>query len=1074
MKALRKVSILLLTLCMGLGVFGGFALTQRATAEEAPQKALKFSISKSHSDFSDERYTSASDDTVFIVETTPFPATADVDGAFKGDTFFGETWWKSGIGSELIVDYEYALNMPISGGGSVNALVDQDPWFLGRGGKDADGIDAVDLHEDAALLTNGWRHRTVSFKRDQMVNEKLHGEGMLTLKDVCFFMPMLKSDLENLEPDGTVELYLKSMKVTFGNADFRIYDSTDETCLWNRFPEKTNDFHGKFIDNPGNSFKDCAGLTDLPFVDQLTFGGQWNEVDLPNFVTITQKADAPKSLTVGEEYDLKSFVTTSDASEVTVAVQKDGEDVEVSDATKFTPNEAGEYTITYTAQGTYPSTVTIKLTCAPSTVPVILEEDVDAAVPKTGHAHEVISIGKVMASLAGADPIATTVTVKRDSETGGDVDVTDKDDHWEFRPTEKLDATYFVQFTAENEGNTVTSAWKQIVVTDIDKPVIDFSKMYQGEAIGQRYTLAQITDGLTVTDISDGDITDYTVVVTDPIGAELKAEADGKYFVINSGKHIVTVTATDTDDNTVTASGMFTAVPVNGSIVQVTFNIKPEGKAEGQQKKSRIQIFELDHKDDLLLNAGATLRWEVMGYTVIDGEKVFIPGIGTLTSQVSDNVDWPFIHEAIREDALDNNGVSIKANADLSAKMHDDQGRPVWVQREYKFTAEDADSGLFGKKLYHLATAIDTTAEVGDQIFVFLRNFQLVKPDGTVFTLEGNNGSELTDNWTDEEAEQGGWGKNIASHNVSATLDRFPIYIDGEIETSVGIGQTVRLPKTVMKDAFADDFVEVTYTVKGPDGQNVELTDADDEFTFKAAKNGKYTVTVTGANEHGSTTVTVEITAEDSEEPTITQGTFPEAKKGQAFSGTILVTDDNTAPEDLEIEVDVFRGTTTTKVESSFTFENGTLTVTFTPDQAGAYRIVVTAIDEAENEGVRSFNVAVSEEQTTPGTGGDTPTTPGTGDDNPTTPGTGGDTPTTPGTGDDNPTTPGTGDKEPTTPGTGDDTPTTPGTGDKEPADTAEKKGCGSVIGSVSVGMAIALLSALVVALVLVRKKASK
>lgn len=974
MRTLRKTAMLFLAVCMSVCAVCAASFGHKVKAADSERNALRFSISMDNADFDSDTFTQLSDDAYLAILTTPFPCTSTDVGevAFKGAGDFLASWW-DGIGSSFTVEYEYALSVPFAGAGSPIVHVDKEPWVYGQGPVDQDGNAALDINEDIELVSNGWRKRTITYDTSNAITDE-----KAVLQDVSFAMPLRKGDLPE---SGTVDFFLKSLRFNFRGTWYSIYDSTDPGCFWIKAvhssftSELTPEI--RFFENSGGVITQVLEdkANGIQFSESLHYGGTWTEEPAPDFVSMSESQARPAAIVQGSEYDLTSFMNTSDGSAVTVKeVKNNGTAVDVSDPTKFVPAEAGTYTIVYTATADYTTTKSITLPCEKAGVPVFDPRDVDAAVPATGYAHQPISVSKVMAMIGGQKTLDTTLEVRKNSEDGETMEVTDGGDSWSFDPTAKENATYFVRFKAVNvDGETYEaySDWKQIAVTDIDVPTFNFDNMFDSATIGTRYTLEQLTDGMTVTDITDGDITDYTVVIYDPIG-DVLSETNGTYFIANSGTHRVVVTASDSDGNTMTGEGTFWASATVGSVFQTTYIVPEEARAAGIQKKDRIHAFEVAKNETIMLVAGSKICYEVMAYTYINGTMTFISGVGGISAQLSPS--WNFIDVAISESAVDSNGLGMRPNADLSSALQN-EGKAVWLEREYTVTEGD---GICGEQFYHLAFAIDTSAEVGEKIYVYFRNLTVVKPNGDIQPI-GSATDELVDAWAGEHMNT-----NITSHNISATIDRYPVYLDGEIPSSVGLGKTVRLSKYVMKDAYLDEFVtDIVYTVTDPNGAPVELEENEEEYSFKATVRGRYKVVLVGTNDIGSTTVELSILADDTEAPTIVKGTFSDAKVGEEFTAAFTVADNVTEPSALDVEVRVFMGSTS--VECNSANDNGALTVTFTPQTAGTYRIIVTIIDEAGKETTEQFTVEAAEAQ-----GGTDSETSDTGSDNPSDSGSSG------------------------------------------------------------------------------------
>ena len=126
-----------------------------------------------------------------------------------------------------------------------------------------------------------------------------------------------------------------------------------------------------------------------------------------------------------------------------------------------------------------------------------------------------------------------------------------------------------------------------------------------------------------------------------------------------------------------------------------------------------------------------------------------------------------------------------------------------------------------------------------------------------------------------------------------------------------------------------------------------------------ASKRGSYLVTLVGTNDVGSTTVNLRIRSDDTEDPTLVKGTFSEIAVGQLFTATFSCADNVTAAADLEVEVRVFLGSAA--VEHEMTYDNGVITVTFTPAEVGRYRMIVPVVDLAGRETTQEFVAEISD-----------------------------------------------------------------------------------------------------------------
>lgn len=961
-KILFGLLALVMTVCVGAAV--GLGASPARAEETAERKAIRMSIDMSHSDFQSTTFQGMNDTDYIAIMTTPFPVNNDGVGqySFKGAGDYFPNWW-DGIGDSLTVEYEYYLSTPIPGFGGIALSIDKAPWIYGHGPVDQDGRDAVDLDEPVELLQNGWRKRTVVYDTSTLPDAKS------VFGDIYFMVAMQKGDLPE---SGTIDFYLRTMHVVYKSVRYALYDSTDansffiKACGSSFTSQYTESKPFRFAEGACDRFKECTGLAELAAVDSLHCGLSYSEVTCPD-VTNIEKKDIPPALFVDSEYNLLDYVQATGGKTVSVSgVTKGGELVTVADPTKFTPQEAGIYTVTYTASADNTSTLKVDFLCEKNTKPVFVEADVVAAVPKTGAAPGAITLGSVLASVNGEKNHPTTVEVYKapasgEPETGEKMTVTQTANGWSFEPTPKTvnDVIYYVRYKAENDGETTYSDWQTVTVTDSDKPVFDFSAMTDSVTVGTHYSVDELTDGLSITDISDGELTEYQFEITDPTGKNVEISDDG-IFVTNSGKYTLNFTAKDSDDNSVKATAYIDAAAVDGCVIQATFNVAEENRAAGVRKFNRAQLFDLSPKA-IMLVAGSQINYEVMAYTVIDGQIKFIPGVGAITAQLSPS--WKFI-DAVIGDAEDSDGNKMAATADLSQALQNN-GKAVWLKRSYTVKKDD---GLAGQQFYHFATIIDTTAACGEQIYVYYRNLELVSPDGESKTSLGSASDEMLDGWGDGDD----MAENVTSHNLSATLDRYPVYIKDSIPTSADIGGTVKLTKYAMKDAYRDCYIEdLTYTVTDPSGESVQLIESVDSFSFVGSARGRYTVVCVGANDIGQTSVTVSVKVDDNVDPTVELTQFA-PEKGKACTASFKVSDNITAAGDITVDGKVWFGTTA--VEGAIWSgpdASGVVTVTFTPADEGEYRIILTATDGVGNETTKEFKATSGKDGNQGGDGKD-------------------------------------------------------------------------------------------------------
>ena len=900
-------------------------LTGTAFAEE--RKALKITIDTSDADFSSTQYEGFGDDVYVGVLITPFTPTVTEDG-LKNNVI--ADWW-NGVGSNFSVEYEYYMPQPIAGAGDVVVKYgDGQGLFAATGVTDTDGNPAVGPTVSTDRLQNGWYKRTVVFGSAIPANEILH--------EIYFAFFMKKADIPE---SGTIDLYIRSIYMNHRNARYALYDD----ALSNAFlPNICSLSASRTVTSFWDLAKDWTGIDALS--TDLDFGINFTEVTAPQPVSISLSG-IPETWTQGQTYDLFDYAAVSNGQQPDVLVKLDGQDVAVADASVFVPQNAGTYTVTYTAANDENTAVKkFSIICSQATVPVIIQADVAAAVPSTGYAHQTVQLESVLATVLGQKNFPTVPEVKKGAADGSDMAVTQTSAGWSFTPDEKEDADYYVRYKAENEGAAVYSEWAVVTVTDIDKPVISGQGLVSSFTVSYRYNISEIIAGITVTDISDGEISGFDYEMFDPAGAKITQE---NFMAVMSGNYKVEVTAEDSDGNLVSKILNIPTIQTEGLVIKAAVQVAEENREAGTRKYMIAQLLDYSTGNQPMLVAGSKLYYEVRAYTVIDGQKVFIPGVGGISGQGNKGSEWKFFSQ-IYGQAADSEGLKMAPDTDLSQKLQQD-GQAVWLKREYTVNTGD---GLAGWLMYHLAMEIDTTAACGEFIYVEYKNIKVTSPDNTVRSLWSGT-EDIKDGW----ARTSEYNVNVKGWQINAHIDGHPVYITGKIPAVSTIKQQISISRFLMKDVVKDEIIDdIVFTVTGPDGQPVDIQTQSSTYTFTPLQTGNYTVTVVGTNSEGSTSVTEIIRVRDNVFPQIIAKTLPAAaQSGTPYEAVFTVTDNATSAEQLVVSVKLYFNSSEI---SAVTERSGDdLTVRFTPEQEGDYRIVISAMDEAENEEVQSFNFTV-------------------------------------------------------------------------------------------------------------------
>ena len=899
----------------------GYLTFSVANASAEPAKVMKISIDTANATWISDVGELADDSYIGLV-VAPFPKKElSTDGPFKNNYF--SNWW-TGAGSNFTISYEFYSPTPLNGMAGVVPVFSTNPWYYCNGSEvtSTEGMDMVSI-DNVEALSNGWYSRTIVI--DPAVISPTVVDGQV-LVDTYLTMVLKKSDLPT---SGTIDMYYKNFTVKIQNRDYIMYDGT------------TNAFahDGELVSTCIDHYEALKNATGEPSI----------KVHLGAAVTVTG-ADTPDPVSINvlkddiiietnAETDLLQFVSTS-KTDVSASVLKvvNGEGADVTSQVaggKFTPTEAGTYKVTYAATDSlHTAKVTIEMIAESSAKPIILQKDVDDVLTAVGTATQPYTLNPVYATVNGVKNFPTVPSVK--APDGTVVKVRSLGDgKYEFTPLAKVEGTYTVTFTATNE-KLVTEASGTVQVIDADKPVISFDNLPTSLTPGNFFEIPLIS----VTDISDGTFEreDYTLTVIDPEGKTVETEND-RFLVELSGNYTFRVVAVDSDNNEISKETTLVASQSQGMILKLTVNVPEESRAEGVRKFYTAQIYQ--NIPDVVLNAGDTLIYEVMSSTPI-------AGVGSFNGQVNGDfqgMSWPQLHQlyTLKADSpvLDTVGDSMAATTDISDKLTEN-GKSIWYRREVPIVAGGV---LAGASVYHWGVVIDTKAACGETIEVYYKNAYIKRADGSIQNVFDGTQTIQGTEWQKE---------GVTSGSLSATLDKFPVVVQGLIPTSGDLKQKLEIPKYLMVDQFTNTPILTTVTITDPNGSAVAVNETDTGYEFVPEISGIYKILLQGSNETGMTEATLEFEARDLLAPTITYPEFSrEGKVGTAFEIPAFEFSDNvTAKEDLITEIKVFFG----GVEVSIVGGK------FQMDKAGDYMIVVSVKDESGLEKVDSIIITATEE----------------------------------------------------------------------------------------------------------------
>lgn len=946
----KLVFVSILVVCMAISLFfaGGIYKSFAHETTKDVTKAIKITIDADSETFKTD-VEKVGNDTKIVFAVSPLPAVNDTGNALKNNAL-GE-WWNAW--GTVTVSYDFYSPTLLAGMGGVNFYLDNYTVLNNSELVDQNGYTSCSYEQEFVTKnSNGWISRTFTFTTDQIVSD-------------MFFTFSVQKD--QLPTSGKIEMYYSNIKISYNNNTYDIFGT--ENSLYSA--EGVNLVaQGKAL--PGAAVKNqelvvCTGwdyATKFAGTSQagnLSLGATFAAVDAPDVCAVD--VDMPEILNTATEYDLLSFATSSGTIGIeSILKGETNVDISGADFSKYTFEENGKYSITYTAtKNGYIAKRTVLVSVSEARIPVIVDADVSSAVPATGFAHEKIVLGQVFASVNGKKDLAATPVVKDSNDTG--YTVTQKGDNFVFTPKAKTNETYTVYYTAQNNYGTATSISKQIVVTDIDKPVIDFSNL-GGFNVGSFYTVDQVKSLIEITDISDGTVEIAQISIVDPVGDEM-VDSTQKFMARYSGKYKIKVTsAQDSDGNATTAETEISSNQSKGLVLAVISSIDEADRAQGVEKTFDTQIFQL--VPSVAVNVGDVIKYDVMAYTEYDNGTIgFISGVGAISGQLDGDyqgVSWPFVYTMF--DTVDGNdaaGKSMKRTTDLSDKLNDGEGNAIWYNRSYTVTSGDA---IYGATLYHFAVTFSTTDECGSKIVVYYKNIAIYDAEGNLKSTLWDGTQSINRAWTE------GTDNVKNSTIVCAALDVSPVVIEGKVPSTAVYGEEINISKNLMKDALTDSVIDVVLTVTDPDGNNVDYTTTNTGFTLSLNKLGTYKVKVFGSNGIYSTEKVYEIVVSDTEAPVIVITTDKDKYvSGDVVTVTVTMTD-NICSMSTFIDKQCVLTKDGVEVVGAEISETATgYTITFTAE-AGTYKILAYCTDIARLETVENLNVVCEEKPAASGCGG--------------------------------------------------------------------------------------------------------
>lgn len=812
---------------------------------------------------------------------------------------------------------------------------------------DENGMSAFLMDDITTYLGNGWYER--SFEFPAQIYDKY---TEITLWHLWLAGAVKTDEAKALKDEGkNLVMYYKNFEIVNATGNVQsIYNESSGGAPfsnWEGFTFGNENLNIPNDEEHGGERFPAYGDTAFYFVA----GGDLylEEVSDPDPITI-ELNQSRIFLSIGNSYtldDLLSYVKT-DGVTVSGIAAPDGTDCMPEEGESFTPQAEGTYTITFRkTAGEGASAQTVVYNCPasayPADKPVILEDELPAG--DDGVTGEKYYLPEVLAYVGGERTRETEITVQRADGTAMTVESDENGKY--FVPTLRTETDYTITYTAAGDyDKTGENTWEKSVtvhVIDNDIPTVDFSAWQKNIEIGSTFRLPEII----VNDISDGTLeltydnktngklsADFKVF--DSRGAEVAVSDSGTIRPTLSGSYTLWVTATDSHGNTREYEYVFTVDAIENAVYSAYMHVSEDSRAEGQ-RKFFMATTHSTYSDYVTIQAGDKLVFDV--YT-----ETPMPGIGSFSGQIHEGGNsWPFFHDfyGTGADALkDSNGESMEPTADISHRLQDGNGNPVWYHREVEL-----GENMIGKNIAHFSPIIDTTSACGEEIEVLYRNVYILRRGGTkVPVLPG-----------DSPIDPVVWNKDGAdSADLSATLDPTPVLLTQFITADPQLGHDIHIGKDIVYDYMNSATVPVlSLKITDSSGTEYPVTETKTGYVFNTGKEGTYTVSVEVL--HGSRIYTFEhvFTLADDEFPVITLGEYSETvAAGSDFRLPEVTLSDNITPADeMSYTVVAYRNGQPVNIEDN-TIKNV---------EAGQYMLVYTCSDVAGNETVLSVSINVEE-----------------------------------------------------------------------------------------------------------------
>ena len=887
------------------------------------------------------------------------PVATGTDKIFYIASPFGDNFSSQGVKLEQgdRIQYCFYTPTPLAGMGGLEMQIygidkagkgvwrNVSGWIGEEQIKDENGMSAFLQDDITQYLGNGWYQR--SFEFPTQMYEKYTD---IVLWHVWLAGAVDTQQAKAMKDEGrNLVMYYKNFAIVDQDGKVQnIYNEESGGASFSNWEGFT--FGNESLNIPN---EDPNGGTRFPAYGDTTYyfvaGAQMHleEVSDPNPLSIQMKQETIL-LSVSREYtkdELLSYVQT-DGVTLEQITDPDGENCTPADGEKFVPQTEGKYVLTFQkVSGEEKVVYNCSVNVYPADKPIILEENLPAET--SGVAGEKYYIADVFAYVDGVCDRATKASVERADGTPMEVESDENGTY--FIPTVRMATSYTITYTAEGEyAQSGEKTWEKsivIEVVDMDIPTVDFSTWQKTIEIGMTFQVP----GLKVSDPSDGELIlskasdsngglTASLKILDSLGREIEISEEGTIRPIISGTYTIQVVCTDSHDNTREYEDYFTVDAIEDAVYSAYMKVSQDSRAQGQRKYFMATTHST-FSDYVTVQQGDKLIFDVYCETPM-------AGIGSFSGQIyAGGNSWPFIHEfyGTGETALkDSNGESMEPSADISDRLTDTMGNPVWYHREVELSEE-----LVGKNIAHFSPIIDTTDACGEEIEVLYRNVYLLRRGGTKVPILP----------AETPLDPVVWYKDGADFAaLSATLDPTPVLLTQFITAEPKLGYDINIGKDMVFD-YVESKVIPLESVKVVDaaGKEYPLSETATGYVFNTLREGTYTLVFRIVKDGKAYTLEHSFTLEDNEDPVITPKEYSETVKAGSDLKVpeVTLSDDITSADELQLAVQVFLDGQEIELPADQTLKNV---------QPGRYMFVYTCTDAVGNEATLTINIEATED----------------------------------------------------------------------------------------------------------------